>query len=252
MVRKKWWIPALMALLILVVAGTAFLLSRPQGDQLYQSVQMEALSVQERGVEPSTAFSIRLNWRVSENQLREMLVTQPVQVDYTLEGSGKRWTLTPNQPLDTNQVYTFQVQNPQTQQVVQSFAFQTVSDLLVTRAYPQDGRSSVPVETGIEMTFNAEGVDLENYFEIKPETAGTFQQNGNVVIFQPAQPLDGNSVYRITIKKGASASDGRSLQEDYTFSFETDRGDGKSDYDRLRLSGDFAETFLLYGDLAGL
>lgn len=244
MVRKKWWIPALMALLILVVAGTAFLLSRPQGDQLYQSVQMEALSVQERGVEPSTAFSIRLNWRVSENQLREMLVTQPVQVDYTLEGSGKRWTLTPNQPLDTNQVYTFQVQNPQTQQVVQSFAFQTVSDLLVTRAYPQDGRSSVPVETGIEMTFNAEGVDLENYFEIKPETAGTFQQNGNVVIFQPAQPLDGNSVYRITIKKGASASDGRSLQEDYTFSFETDRGDGKSDYDRLRLSGDFAETFL--------
>ena len=244
LIRKKWFLPALMGLFILVAAGTAFVLSRPQGDQLYQSVRMEALSAQERGVEPDSAFSVSLNWRVSEAQLREMLTVQPGQVAYTLEGGGKHWTLTPNSPLDTNQIYTFQVQNPQTGQVVQSFAFQTVSDLLVSRAYPWDGRSSVPVETGIEITFNAEGVDLEGFLEIKPETAGSFQQNGNTVIFQPAQPLDGNSIYRVTVKAGASAADGRTLQEDYTFSFETDRGDGKSDYERLRLSGDFAETFL--------
>ena len=89
MIRKKWFLPALMGLFILVAAGTAFVLSRPQGDQLYQSVRMEALSAQERGVEPGSAFSISLNWRVSEAQLREMLTVQPGQVAYTLEGGGK-------------------------------------------------------------------------------------------------------------------------------------------------------------------
>ncbi len=49
-------------------------------------------------------------------------------------GSGRRttsWKITPGRPLADNTIYTIRVKNPLRGAVVQSFAFQTRSDLSV-------------------------------------------------------------------------------------------------------------------------
>lgn len=260
---KRWLIPTMVGVIILVAAGAAFVLSRPTGDMVMASVEIGATQKTEMGLSADSAFTIATGWRVSQEELRAMLDIEPDIGDYTVRGSGKNWTLVPGVPLMDNTVYTIRVVNPETGAVVQSFAFQTKSDLAVSGVYPRDGASYVPLEAGIELTFNAPGVNLKDYFEIKPEIAGSFETNDYTVIFRPDEPLSPNNIYRVTIKGGLSAPGGMSLKEDLHFSFETTGEEADHwDYMRLRLAGEYAETFLpgdplavaLYagGDMSGL
>ena len=246
MTKKRWLIPVLVLLVIISAASAAFFLSRPEGDMIYASVNIQPQEQEStEPLAPESTFAITLDYSVSQEQLRAMLSIEPDIGEYTIEGSGKKWTLRPAVPLEENTVYTVRVINPDTGAAVQSFAFQTRSDLLVNTVYPGDGETFVPLETGIEMTFNAQDVDLQNYFEIKPAVAGSFETNGYTVIFKPTEPLTANSIYRVTLKAGLTAPGGMALKEDYTFSFETVQAeDAQRDYEKLRLDGPYAETFL--------
>lgn len=245
MKQKRWLIPAIVGVIILAAAGAAFLLSRPTGDMVMASVEIGATQKTELGLAADSSFTITTGWRVSQDELRAMLDIEPDIGDYTIGGSGRNWTLVPGVPLMDNTVYTIRVINPATKAVVQSFAFQTKSDLAVSGVYPRDGASYVPLEAGIEFTFNAPGVNLKDFFEIKPETAGSFETNDYTVIFRPAEPLSPDSIYRVTVKAGLTAPGGMSLKEDLHFSFETTGEEAdRWDYMRLRLAGDYAETFL--------
>lgn len=245
MKQKKWLIPAIVGVIILTAAGAAFLLSRPTGDMVMASVEIGATQKTDMGLAADSSFTITTGWRVSREELRAMLDIEPDIGDYTIGGSGKNWTLVPGVPLTDNTVYTIRVINPETKAVVQSFAFQTKSDLAVSGVYPRDGASYVPLEAGIEFTFNAPGVNLKDHFEIKPETAGSFETNDYTVVFRPEEPLSPDSIYRVTVKAGLTAPGGMSLKEDLHFSFETTGEEAdRWDYMRLRLAGDYAETFL--------
>ena len=245
MKQKKWLIPAIVGVIILAAAGAAFLLSRPTGDMVMASVEIGATQKTDMGLAADSSFTITTGWRVSREELRAMLDIEPDIGDYTIGGSGKNWTLVPGVPLTDNTVYTIRVINPETKAVVQSFAFQTKSDLAVSGVYPRDGASYVPLEAGIEFTFNAPGVNLKDHFEIKPETAGSFETNDYTVVFRPEEPLSPGSIYRVTVKAGLTAPGGMSLKEDLHFSFETTGEEAdRWDYMRLRLAGDYAETFL--------
>ncbi len=234
---------AIVAVVFLATAGAATLLSRPVGDELPASISMTAVSQTEQGVEPDSAFQLTSGYRVKKEQLTAMLSVEP-ELKFAVEGSGKNWTLKPSEPLKVNTVYTFRVLN-ETKNVVQSFAFQTKSDLLVNSVYPADESTYVDPKTGIEFTFNAAGVNIEDYFEILPAVAGTFETNDYTVTFIPSAPLAENSIYRATLKAGLPAPNGTALREDYTFSFETSSPErDKWDYTRLRLAGEFSETFL--------
>lgn len=242
MFRKKWLIPSLMILLIFGAVLSAYLASRPQGDELPASLEIQASKVGEFGVELDTAFSITTGWRVSSEWLQSAIQCDPELTGYTLTGGGKQWVLSPPADLKPNRVYTFQVKNPETGAQVQSFAFQTRSDLLFAGSYPADGTSHVSLDSTIELRFNLPGVQLEGLLEIKPEISGSFAQEGNTVIFQPNQPLEPDSIYRVTIPAGVAALDGRKLQEPVTFSFETE-GEGE-DWKQLRLADGFSRNFL--------
>ena len=245
MKQKRWLIPAIVGVIILAAAGAAFLLSRPTGDMVMASVEIGATQKTELGLAADSSFTITTGWRVSQDELRAMLDIEPDIGDYTIGGSGRNWTLVPGVPLMDNTVYTIRIINPATKAVVQSFAFQTKSDLAVSGVYPRDGASYVPLEAGIEFTFNAPGVNLKDFFEIKPETAGSFETNDYTVIFRPEGPLSPDSIYRVTVKAGLTAPGGMSLKEDLHFSFETTGEEAdRWDYMRLRLAGDYAETFL--------
>ncbi len=234
---------AIVAVVFLAAAGASALLSRPVGDELPASISMTAVSQTEQGVDPDSTFQLTSGYRVKKEQLAAMLSVEP-ELDFSMEGSGKNWMLKPSEPLKANTVYTFRVLSD-TKNVVQSFAFQTKSDLLVSSVYPADQSNYVDPKTGIEFTFNAAGVNIEDYFEILPAVAGTFETSDYTATFIPAAPLAENSIYRVTLKAGLPAPNGTALQEDYTFSFETSSPEqDKWDYTRLCLAGEFSETFL--------
>lgn len=250
MKKKSFSILLLIFAAAILAGGVLFYLhSRPTGDQLPASIHITPLSQEETGVLPESAFEITSGYRVSQQQLRQMLQISPL-VEYELTGAGKTWTLTPAQPLAENTVYTFQLMG-QEEKAVQSFAFQTKSDLLVSDCYPYGGASYVDPDSGIEITFNAAGVELGEYFEILPPVDGEFQTAEYTCIFQPAQALEENTAYRVRVKAGLKAPNGMELKEDYIFSFTTQsRSSGKEEYQRLRLNGPFSESFLTGDPLA--
>lgn len=248
--KKHWIVLTLVALVIVGAVTAAFFLSRPQGSAVEASVNMNAATETPQGVALETGFTLTLDYKVTEEELRDMLVIDPEIGAYTLTGSGKTWTLTPESPLEKNRVYTFGIRG-RTGEVVRSFAFQTKSDLLIGQSFPNDKSNYVPVETGIELTFNATGVPVQDYFTIQPEVPGTFEVSEYTAIFRPDAPLSEDNIYRVTVKAGLTAPNGMQLAEDYNFSFETvSAGSDKWDYNRLRLAGEYSETFLTGDPLA--
>lgn len=103
----------------------------------------------------------------------------------------------------------------------------------------------MPLEAGIEFTFNAPGVNLKDFSRSSRRRQAALRRTTTPVIFRPAEPLSPDSIYRVTVKAGLTAPGGMSLKEDLHFSFETTGEEAdRWDYMRLRLAGDYAETFL--------
>ena len=233
---------AIVAVIILAAVGAAALLSRPVGNELYASIAMAPTAQTQQGVEPDSAFQLTSKFRMKQEQLSNMLRVEPT-IPYTIEGSGKSWLIKPSEPLETNRIYTFRILND-AQEIMQSFAFQTKSDLLVDNVYPRDESRYVDQNTAIEFTFNTPNVAIEDYFEILPAVAGTFQVSDYTTTFVPAAPLEENSIYRVKLKAGLPAPNGTTLQEDYTCSFETTtREESRWNHTKLRIDP-FSETFL--------
>lgn len=255
--KKHWIILSIVAAIMAGAISLSFVLSRPQGDTLYAAISVAADSLTEQGMAAAdTTFTLRSKYRITQEEVREMLEIEPDMGELKLVGgSGRRttsWKITPGRPLADNTIYTIRVKNPLRGAVVQSFAFQTRSDLSVRSVYPADGAGYVPVDAGIEIGFSMAGVDMSRHFEILPPVSGTFETRDYTAVFQPDAPLERDNIYRVTVKAGLSAPDGTALAEDYSFSFETtDANADKEDYRKLRLDGEFAETFLT-GDPMGV
>lgn len=164
MKQKRWLIPAIVGVIILAAAGAAFLLSRPTGDMVMASVEIGATQKTELGLAADSSFTITTGWRVSQDELRAMLDIEPDIGDYTIGGSGRNWTLVPGVPLMDNTVYTIRVINPATKAVVQSFAFQTKSDLAVSRGLPARWRELCAARGGDRVHLQRAGREPEGFF----------------------------------------------------------------------------------------
>lgn len=242
--QSKVLIPAIILLLIVFSIGLGFWLSLPRADELPASVRIAPSAQEDSGISVNAAFSLTCDFALKETTIRSMLVLDP-PINYTLSGGGKEWNLKPVLPLKENTIYTFRVNN-ESGSPVQSFAFQTRTDLLITSVFPQEKEGYVDVNTGIEIKFNRPGVDLSQGFEILPPVSGRFESLEYACRFIPDAPLDYNSIYRITLKN-LKSSDGAVLTEPITYFFETmEEGDGS--WDDLSVSGPTA-SFLPGGDL---
>lgn len=235
---KKWLLAAGAALLVVAGIAAAVFLSTPRA-VLWESMTMEATLPGEHGVEPTTAFALHVPRAATEEELRAMLRPEP-KLTYTLSGGGESWVLTPEEPLTKNTVYSFRVLDAGGV-LVRSFAFQTQSSLLVSGRYPHKDMSGAAIDTGIEITFNTNDVNLSGYFQIEPETAGSFLMRGDTSIFVPAEPLAWDSTYRVTLKAGLTAPNGMVLEGDDSFTFQTEENEKVR---KMKLVGSFYETFL--------
>ncbi len=228
--QHRFLIPIIIIFVIFFSFLLGWWLSLPRGDELPTSILIEPSSKEESGVSIDTSFHLSSGFSLKENSLRSILELDPV-MNYTLTGSGKNWTLTPVMPLRENMIYTFRVKN-HLGRAVQSFAFQTRSDLLVSDVYPKNESHAVDIHTGIEIRFNRPGVDLSKGFEMLPPVSGHFESQEYSCRFIPDTPLSYNSIYRITLKNLMS-QDGAVLKTPYTFSFETEEKEDSESWNDL-------------------
>jgi alpha-2-macroglobulin len=191
------------------------------------------------GVDVSSAFKISCDEAITEASIKSMLKIEPSQSFKINKVSSKEFDLSFEKDMEANKIYRFELLNTETSEK-QAWAFQTQKTFKVLRTLPRDKGTSVPINTGIEISFNYENMEsLDNFFEISPQAKGSFEYHKKTVVFIP-EKLEANTLYTITVKKGLTlkASDLRT-QEDYVFQFQTEQ---KSEPGQLTDSLSFSDT----------
>ncbi len=91
---------------------------------------------------------------------------------------------------------------------------------------PADRATEVPTNTGIEVTFDQDGVvDAASHWSISPKVAGRFEQHGRTLAFVPAKRLAKATIYTVTVSKGVAVKGTTDvLESDVRFRFETAGG----------------------------
>ena len=86
-----------------------------------------------------------------------------------------------------------------------AWAVQTVGPLAIVTSVPADGSGDVPLTTGLEVTFNQDGVALDDaraYISINPPVAGHLEQDGRTIAFVPERPLAPATYYQFIVRRG--------------------------------------------------
>lgn len=130
--------------------------------------------------------------------------------------------LRPAEPLRPATAYVLRLRGSDGS-LVRSWRFLTRGPLRLTGTLPADWSEEVPVTTGIELTFDQEGVtDLLAHLVIEPPVAGRVEADGRTLVFLPDTPLAPATEYRLTITAGLPvAGTDQVLPADETLTFTT-------------------------------
>jgi alpha-2-macroglobulin len=145
------------------------------------------------------------------------------------EPDGASVRLRPVAPLQPGVVYRFSLATSDGDPL-DSWAFQAKQAVQVVSTVPGDETTDVPLKTGIEITFDQDGVvDPASHVTITPKTAGRFEHRGRTLAFIPNR-LKAATVYSVTVRRGVTV-DGTDevLAEDFRFRFETAAKAGTSE-----------------------
>lgn len=161
----------------------------------------------------------------------------------TKQKEPNKFLLKLDKPLQTDKIYNVKYEPDDKSPL--SFAFQTVSSFKVMATTPAKDQYNVPLNTGIEISFNKELKDgIDNYFSITPDVDGTFTRRDLTYIFVP-KDLSPDTSYTVTIDKNLSSIDNEKLEEDYKINFKTQWDKKES----VNIFGDKYETFLPTDDI---
>jgi hypothetical protein len=174
-------------------------------------------------VATNTAFTLTSlgDWSAAD-LARAVVVEPPIDLKVQAGANAATVTIRPARALDPGRLYRFTVHTPDGV-VAGSWAFQAAAPLTVVTTLPGDQATKVPVNTGIEVTFDQDGVlDVAPYFSIQPAIKGTFEQHGRTVVFVPEDPLEPGTLYTVALARGVSleGSD-QVLEKDLQVRFET-------------------------------
>ncbi len=150
-------------------------------------------------------------------------------------------TLRPDRPLAAGGTYRFDLSGSDGLRTA-SWAFQVRGPIHVQSTIPGDTATAVPTTTGIEVTFDQDGVaDLSPYFTISPATQGRFERNGRTQVFVPSG-LKARTVYTVTVRKGLpGVAPSLALERDLRFRFETS-GPPAAEPVRIRIGRDILQA----------
>jgi hypothetical protein len=174
------------------------------------------------GIEADTAFTLGSLTTTSAQDLAAGLTIEPaVALRVTPGADATSAVVTPAVPLDPGSLYHFRLTSPDGALAGQ-WAFEVKAPLHVVTALPGDRSTGVPTNTGIELTFDQDGVvDAASHFTIEPAVKGRFETHGRTLVFVPAK-LELATIYTVTLSAGVgvTGSDVR-LEQDVRIRFET-------------------------------
>ena len=153
---------------------------------------------------------------------RRLTVEPKIEFSVKPDVDGHSVRVTPSEPLAAGAIYRFTLAAADGR-AFDSWAFQAHQPLRVIATLPRDTEVDVPVDTGIEVTFDQDGVvDAASHVTIEPKVDGRFEQHGRVLAFVPEHPLEPATLYTVTVSRGvAVGATGEELESDVRFRFET-------------------------------
>lgn len=239
----------------------------PSPPSIAAQFSLEALDIDTAGISTKASFILKSSQDLNEKDIENIVKFNPTvefevkdvtkkfsiipvafaQTEAPDSGNGERETesvfeLTPTEPLEENEIYQIIISDLDYADREYSWAFQVKAEFQVIKTHPGKQSVRVPINSGIEVTFNRENLNNpESYFEISPDVSGTFDSYGNTLIFMP-KALEAETIYTVTIKKGLkTAGSDDALQEDYLFAFETNSQSYSSNKYYFYFNKEFAE-----------
>jgi len=142
---------------------------------------------------------------------------------------GRTAILKPAATLEPGASYRFTLVDP-AGAALTGWAFQVAGPPRVVGTLPRNEATDVPIDTGIEITFDQDGVAVERgdiVVRLVPEgtpVAGAIEMHGRAAVFVPGQRLLEGRVYEVSVRAGTGAN-ARSggLARDVAFAFQVER-----------------------------
>lgn len=248
--RKKIAIPVLVILILtIVLVGTRVFIKKDtvlpleKWDKLvldpkYTPTYVLSPSQNSKyGISSHETFTLKTKDPQDIDVVQNNLVSsKPIKVT---KNSDTEFKIAPVNDLNIDETISFSMKNDKDY----SWAFQTAPKFNVVQSLPTNKAKSVPINAGIEITFNNDNYNLKNSdVEIQPKVDFRIEKHDEKASIVPLNPLQPLTVYSVTIKKGFSLfSSNNSLPEDYSFSFQT--SDENTNKGRISLAKDFQEIF---------
>ena len=174
------------------------------------------------GIALDSEFLLTTEHAVSKADIETRLSIDGEQQPLVTQKDANTFVVQPAYTLESGRLYTFRLTQPDGDDL--TWVFQTMFTFAVTNVFPGDQTSGVPLNSGIEITFNYEDYeDIEPYFHIEPQVNGTFERHKKTAVFVP-EALAEETIYTVTLKGGLKLTGtDYSLGQDITFQFETER-----------------------------
>ncbi|HJW21894.1 MAG TPA: Ig-like domain-containing protein, partial [Candidatus Limnocylindrales bacterium] len=175
------------------------------------------------GVAGDTTFTLRSHTSASAVDLARGLVSSPsVDLHVAPGATADVATLSATTRLTDGARYRFRL-NGLDGALIGSWSFRVAGPLHVTGLLPDDRTVGVPTTTGIEVTFDQDGVTgFDTHFTITPAVAGRFEQHERTWVFVPLTSLAPGTLYTYTVRAGVQqAGSTETLEQAVTASFET-------------------------------
>ena len=183
------------------------------------------------GIPTDATFTLISHTTASAVELAGHLVSEPtVDLRVAVGPTPEIAIVTPTAPLDASTRYRFRLSAPDGTPAG-SWAFETTGPLHVIGRLPDNKSTDVPVDTGIELTFDRPGTaGVPAHFTISPSAKGAFEQHDATWSFVPSTPLEQATLYTVTVSAGVSLpGSNATLEAPVSWSFETERTSGGSD-----------------------
>lgn len=161
------------------------------------------------------------------------------KIDYIAKRiNGNTFKIEFESPLEENTVYN--VSSMYNEKAVYKWAFQSSKQLKITSHSPSiDNYDTV---TSVNVDFSDTDVsEFEQYFTITPSIPGTFEHYGYRWTFIPSIEFENDTVYTVTVNGAIKSKTGKTLNEDYSFSFVSNQN-GNQTY-VVYSTSDLSDTF---------
>ncbi len=174
------------------------------------------------GIAPDSAFTLTsLDGTAAMTLAGGLAVEPPLVLRPTAGTTTDTVTVTPAEPLLPGQRYRFALRTPD-DALVGTWAFTVKAPLHVVTMLPDDQSTGVPLDTGIELTFDQDTVTgAQERFSIEPVVDGRFETHGRTVVFVPSA-LAARTLYTVTLDAGVGVEGSDvTLQKPVRLRFET-------------------------------